>query len=86
MHCHLQYIFSNLNRKKMSNIIKQINSKLNKPKVQIGLGLAVSALSLIAPKESKSYNYCKYGSSGDCDLDTNGDERCIATTWLADCT
>lgn len=69
----------------MSKIIERIASQARKPKIQIGVGLAVAVLALVAPKESKSENYCKYGEKGDCDLDTAGDSRCIVTDFLADC-
>lgn len=69
----------------MSKLLERIGSQANKPKFKLGMGLAVAALAMIAPKESKSVNYCNYGQKGDCDLDTNGDTRCIVTNFLGDC-
>ncbi len=69
----------------MAKFLDNLSAQVQKPKIQLALGLSVAAAVFIAPKDSSSSqsvekNNCKYGSTGDCDLSTDGNKYCIATS------
>lgn len=67
-------------------IIQKIGAQARKPKVRVALSLAIAAVGLVAPKDSKSYSYCSHGSNGDCVTITDGNKHCATGDFWNDCT
>lgn len=61
----------------------KLKDKIRDPKVQLALGLMVTTIGFLAPKEAQSY--CPPGSAGDCVIMTSGNTGCTRGYVNNDC-
>ncbi|MDJ1505775.1 hypothetical protein [Xanthocytophaga agilis] len=69
-------------------ILQKFKAAARNPKVQklqMVVGFAIATTGALLPDDSKSYNYCNYGSGGDCEWTTRGNEVCEKAWFGGDC-
>jgi hypothetical protein len=65
------------------NTNKKLKERMRDPKVHLALGLVVTAIGFLAPKEAQSY--CQRGNAGDCVTLTSGNNACSQGSFFNDC-